>query len=306
MHIDSKIILVPVDFEKPSLRAVDYAAKRAKKFGKEVLLIYVIETPGLWSQFFTSGDYLVKMTDQVKEKLLELASGIENDVPGIKVDTRVERGKPYEKILEVSAEVDAGMIILGENHQCGNKEDELGTTVYHVTLKSKVPVLTLKGSIRKMKDRIVVPLDLTRETREKMSAALYYGQEYGAKIFLVSVLVGGIAKEQSRIFKKLKEAKETLEMNGVACEMKLFDRSEAPPFMKVLEYAKEVDAGMILLMTHREGYTYDNYIGAFAHHIMNLSKISVLSITSLSNSFNFSLFFETVIDPMGVFTQKKK
>jgi hypothetical protein len=120
------------------------------------------------------------------------------------------------------------------------------------------------------------------------------------------VLVGGIAKKQSRIYKKLKDAKDTLEMNGVECEMKLFDRSDTPPFRKVLEYAKEVDAGMILLMTHQEGYTYDNYIGAFAHHIMNLSKISVLSITSLSNSFNLSLFFKTIIDPMGVFTQKKK
>lgn len=64
--------------------------------------------------------------------------------------------------------------------------------------------------------------------------------------------------------------------------------------------AEKIDAGMILLMTHQEGYTYDNYIGAFAHHILNLSNISVLSITSVKNNLDFAPFFNSLVDPMGV------
>ena len=75
---------------------------------------------------------------------------------------------------------------------------------------------------------------------------------------------------------------------------------------KILEYAEGVDAGMILLMTHQEGYTYDNYIGAFAHHIMNLSKISILSITSVSKNLDFEPFFKELIDPLGVLVKKSK
>ena len=75
---------------------------------------------------------------------------------------------------------------------------------------------------------------------------------------------------------------------------------------KNLEYAEGVDAGMILLMTHQEGYTYDNYIGAFAHHIMNLSKISILSITSVSKNLDFEPFFKELIDPLGVLVKKSK
>jgi nucleotide-binding universal stress UspA family protein len=304
MRRDIKKILVPVDFKDPSVQALHYAGKMAEKLNAELLLLYVIDTPGFLSQFFSSADHLVKITAQAKEKLFELTELVKNDVSGLKVKTRVERGKPYQKILEVARGLHAHMIILGENHQCGNPEDELGTTVYHVTLKSKVPVLTLKGDTSKMNDTVVVPLDLTKETREKLSAALYYGLEQGAKIHLVSALVGGISKEESRIFKKLKEAKETLNMNGVECEMDLFDRSETPPFKRVLEYAEKVDAGMILLMTHQEGYTHDNYIGAFAHHIMNLSKVPVLSLTSLSDNLDFTPFFKAIVDPMGVFINK--
>ena len=266
--------------------------------------MYVIDTPGLLEQFFQSTDHLVKITDQAKEKLLQLADKLKKDSGGKNISTRVEMGKPYKKILEVSKEVHAQMILLGENHQSSNSETELGTTVYHVTLKSHVPVLTVKGDISNITNKIVVPLDLIKETREQLSAALFYGLEYGTKIYLVSALVGGIAKKESRIWKKLAEAKETFEMNGVECEMKVFKRSEVPPFKRVLEYTKKIDAGMILMMTHQEGYTYDNYIGAFAHHILNQSEVSVLSLTSMSENLDFAPFFKVLIDPMGVIINK--
>jgi nucleotide-binding universal stress UspA family protein len=298
-------ILVPVDFREPSERALHYAGKLAEKTEAELILLYVIDTPGILDQFFQSTNHLVKITDQAKEKLFNLAEKVKNAVPGIKISTIADIGKPYRVILETSKQVQAQMIILGENHQGGDPEDELGTTVYHVTLKSPVPVLTFKGDTGKMKDRIVVPLDLTKETRRPLAAALFYGLEYGAQIYLVSVLMGGIEKKESRIWNKLKEAKEMLKLNGVGCKMKVFDRSDIPPFQRVLEYTKKVDAGMILLMTHQEGYTYDNYIGAFAHHIMNLSDVSVLSLTSFSTSLDFSPFFKTLIDPMSVILKKE-
>jgi nucleotide-binding universal stress UspA family protein len=301
MSLNNRKILMPVDFKKPSERALHYAAYMAQKTQAELVLLHILDMPGLLEKFFSSTDHLVKITDEAKEKLLALAQIVKNDAPGLVTTTRVEMGKPYQKILESARELKVQMIILGENHQGGDPEDELGTTVYHVTLKAKVPVLTFKGDTSRMKENIIVPLDLTKQTREQLSAALFYGKEYGAKIHLVSVLVGGISKKESRIYKKLKQAKETFEMNGLECKMKLFDRSEVPPFQRVLQYAEKVGAGMIFVMTHQEGYTHDNYIGAFAHHIMNLSKVPVLSLTSVSGTLDFSPVFKTLIDPIGVF-----
>jgi nucleotide-binding universal stress UspA family protein len=123
---------------------------------------------------------------------------------------------------------------------------------------------------------------------------------YGASITLVSSLIGGIDIEQSRIYKKLERAKQTLEENGIECDMKLFERSDIPPFERVLEYSKEIDASLILVMTHEEGYTYDNYIGAFAHHIINHSEVPVLSLTSSATSMNFKHVLKGVVDPFRI------
>ncbi len=300
----SKNIIIPIDFKEPSLKAAKFACNHAAKRGGELLLLYVLETPGLLAGFFSSGDHLVKITDEAKDKLTELARSLNEEYPDLKIATRVMQGKPYEGIVEVAENEDYGYVILGENHQGTDMEKKLGSTVYQVTLKSPIPVLTVKGDRESMGQKVLVPLDLTRESKKKIYSALYYGKMYDAKIYLVSALIGGIQLEESRIYKKLKRTKEFLEQNGLECETKLFPRSDTQPYQRVLEYCKEIKSDMIMIMTHQEGYTRDNYIGAFAHHIINLSGIPVMSLTSSATNYNFSKLLRDVIDPAGVLKEK--
>jgi hypothetical protein len=124
---------------------------------------------------------------------------------------------------------------------------------------------------------------------------------YNSKIYFVSALIGGIKLKDSRIYKKLKQAKKMLEQIGLESEIKLFERSDIPPYKKVLDYAKEIKADMIMVLTHEEGYTHDNYIGAFAHHIINESDVSVMSLTSSASSVDFKSLLGAIVDPFTVF-----
>jgi nucleotide-binding universal stress UspA family protein len=298
---DYTTILVPVDFNEPSLKATQYAAQLAGGQNGEVILMNVIETPGWLVEFFSSGDELVKITNQSKDKLIELVDSLQMNWPNVKFGTLVERGKPYVKILEAAQTPEVKMVVLGENHDCQEPDTELGTTVFHVTLKSTVPVLTIKGMPAKAKNKIVLPLDLTRDTDKNLKAALMYGKNYNSEIHLVSALIGGIKIKESRIYKKLKDAEKVLNANDIKTQVKVFDISEVPPFKRVLEYAEEVEADMIIVMTHQEGFTYDNYIGAFAHHIINLSKVPVLSLTASATNNDIDHYFKTIVDPIGLF-----
>jgi nucleotide-binding universal stress UspA family protein len=298
---DYTTILVPVDFNEPSLKATQYASQLASSQNGEIILMNVIETPGMLMEFFSSGDELVKITNQSKDKLLELANLLQKNWPNVKFGTRVERGKPYIKILEEAKQSEIKMVVLGENHDCKEPDTELGTTVYHVTLKSTVPVLTVKGTPVKVKNKIVLPLDLTRDTDKNLKAALMYGKNYNSEIHLVSALIGGIRISESRIYKKLKDAEKVLNANDIRTQVKVFEISKVPPFMRVLEYAEEIEADMIIVMTHQEGFTYDNYIGAFAHHIINLSKVPVLSLTASATNNDIDHYFKTIVDPIGLF-----
>jgi nucleotide-binding universal stress UspA family protein len=296
MKKELKNILVPVDFNEPSVKAVQYAYNLALKLKADLILLHVLQANGLISDFLSKGDHLIKMTDQAKDKLSEIVNSIEKKGE-INITTKVERGKPYDVIIKTTDHYSVRMIILGENHQGEGVNQELGSTVYHVTLKSPVPVLTLKGNISEMHNSIVVPLDLTSQMRKQLFSTIVYGLNYNAKVHLVSALIGGIKMHESRIFKKLKQAKQTLIDNGVEATVKLFPRTTEPPFRQILNYANDIDAGMILLMTHKEGYTYDNYIGAFAHHIINKSKVPVLSLTAASVDDVFTKVLNAFLDP---------
>ena len=117
----------------------------------------------------------------------------------------------------------------------------------------------------------------------------------------MSSLIPGVQVKQSLIYKKMRNAKDTLEQNGVETEIQIFKKDKRPSYQRVLNNAEEIDAGMILLMTHKEGYNYDNYIGAFAHHLINQSTIPVLSLTASATDFNFRELIKTVVDPLGIF-----
>lgn len=207
---DYTTILVPVDFNEPSLKATQYAAQLAGSQNGEVILMNVFETPGMLMEFFSSGDELVKITNLAKDKLQELANSLQKNWPNVKFGTIVERGKPYNKILEAAQNPEIKMVVLGENHDSNEPDTELGTTVYHVTLKSPVPVLTIKGTPSEWKNKIVLPLDLTREIQKQLKAAMLYAKNYDAEIHLVSALIGGIKVKESRIYKKLIEAEKEL------------------------------------------------------------------------------------------------
>lgn len=300
MQRELKNILVPVDFNPSSIQALTFSVNLAQQVSGRIILLHVLETPGLLADFFSSGEHLVKITDQTKDKLIGLAESVRKDHAGLEIISRVERGKPYEKILEVANEIQARFIVLGENHQGHDMKQDLGTTVYHVTLKSPFPVLTIKGKAAKFGDNILVPLDLTRKTEKQLTSALVYALNYRTRITLVSALIGGIKMEDSRIYQKLQDARKTMVENGIECDIKLFERSEIPPFVRVIEYAKEIKAGMILVMTHQEGYTYDNYIGAFAHHIINQSEVPVLSLTASASNLDYRELLTRIVDPIGM------
>lgn len=300
MQKDNRNILVPVDFNEPSVIAANYAAQLAKGDNSEVVLLYVVETPGMFLDFFLTSDELVKIINLAKDKLTEVVAPLQEKWPGVKFNTLVERGKPYAKILEVAEKEPVRLIVLGENHDNNEKSAELGTTVYHITLKSPVPVLTIKGNPSKINNKIVLPLDLTRNIEKQLKATVLYGSNHDAEVHLVSALIGGIKVRESRIFKKLKEAEKVLKENNIKTKVKLFEVSKVPPFMRILQYSEEVGADMIIVLTHQEGYTYDNYIGAFAHHIINLSKIPVLSLTATAVDIYFENYFKMLVDPFDL------
>jgi nucleotide-binding universal stress UspA family protein len=306
MTATRKNILVAIDFEEQSIVALDQTIKLAEFLRSGITLLHVIETGNVFDRFFRFGDEEIQRAKSLAlEKLNELTEKYAGSI-SIPLETIVETGKVYSKILALSTAMQARFIIIGKNASDSNVRTVLGSNAIHIVEEAKVPVITIAGREHKIGYRnIVVPLDLTKQTREQIFNALTFGMHYKAHIKLVSVLIGGIKARKSRIFTRLKRAQRTLLDNGVDCSIELLKRGEKHPYELVMEYAEEIDADLIMVMTHQESTSNDNYIGAFAQRIINYSNVPVLSFTYAASNENESII-KSVVDPLNVFTEKKK
>lgn len=301
MKENRKNILVPVDFQEPSMKALEMAINVAKLVNGTIHLLYVIPKGDFLTGKMRSSDELVKISDAAKNKLSE----IDEKYPDIKMMTKIERGKRHDKIIETATALNARYIILGENHQQEEALKVLGSTVTQVVSRSAVPVITVKGDHTNLGKRIIVPLDLSKETRAQVFNAIAFGMHYNASIYLVSVLMGGIQYSKSRIYAKLRKAQRTITENGIDCTIKLYSRNDEPPYKSIIRYSEEVEADMYLIMTHQESVSKDNYIGAVAHHIINESPIPVISLTTTAAESDQTSLLKKIVDPMGIFFDEK-
>ena len=218
-------ILVAYDFHKQSVIALEQVFSISKFLKAEIVLIYVIEASDLITQIFKNEEGLKKIRLKLENDLRDVCDKASGE-SGLKVSYRIEEGKVYDMIIEVANEINARFIVMGKNDADDGIKKYLGSNATHIIRESKCPVITVKGQEHKLGYKnIVVPLDLTKTTREKVFNAISLGLHYNSTIWLVSVLSGGISLRQSRIFTRMKKAQKTIQDNGVQCNVKLFKKT---------------------------------------------------------------------------------
>ncbi len=298
-------IVVPLDFHEQSMIALEQTRNIAKFMKAEIIILYIIEATDVISSMFRKEDQEKKIYQEVKRRLEELATSTSEKL-GVPVSVRIEKGKVHDQILRVSEEVRARFIIMGKNDADEGFKRFIGQNTSHVIANADCPVITIKGKEHKLGVKnIVLPLDLTKKTREKVFNAVSFGLHLNSTIWMVSVLTGGVSITQSRIYAKMKKAKSMIEENGVPCNIKLFKKTEKPDYEVIINYALDIDADLIMIMTHQESDFRDHYIGKFAHEIINRSDIPVMTMIP-SDPKKGKKLVRTFVDPFGIFGNRNK
>jgi nucleotide-binding universal stress UspA family protein len=291
-------ILVCIDFHEQSLTALHQCYDLARFIKAEIVLLYVIESTDFFSGFFSSN--LEKVKFEVEDRLKKLVVEECAD-SGINFSYEIEVGKVHERILYKAKELKARFIIMGKNGSNQGFRKFLGSNAIKVISESICPVISIKGRYSIGYKNIVLPLNLNKSTQEKVASAISFGKFFGSHIHVVTVHSSGIILPQSKVYNRLKRVQRTLENNGITCTNKLFKRTKKNDHEHILDYANEINADLIMVMTHTEGRFRDYYIGGFAHRIINESDIPVLSIIPSTSVGPDETPVESMIDPFNLF-----
>ena len=278
-------ILVPMDFSEHAEYALDQAIKVAKLTNGLVNVLYVHQDrKGVLSKLF-SQEHTDLFDDAVNDKLQKLT---EEKHLEYGVDFKYElvhASSVATKIIEVADKNKSAMIVMGKGrlYDEGVERFIIGSVTSRVIRYSKVPVITLGSPCDKSACKnILLPLDLTKETRQKVSWGIQMARIFGANIKVVSALwekdnpevVNPLVAQMKQVEKFIREA-------GIKVETKIVESSDdakslVPIMMKFIQQEGDVD--MALIMTQQENEVSNFFLGSTATEFIRKSRIPVMSI----------------------------
>lgn len=265
-------ILFPTDFSESSLRAWKTAELFSKAYDAEIVILSVLEPPTFRIDY-DEELHFIKLRKYMNDQIAE--HGMAN---AGQITTMVKTGKPYKKIVEAALEIDPILIIMGTHGASGMRELFVGSNASNIIREAPCPVVTVREQIiDNVIDKILLPLDMTKETREKIAKAIELATKFNAEIQLVSVLSPNMSAEKAILEKQLENASEYIKNQHIAVTHSMIE-SEKAPGNAVLEYAKESGADIVCIMTQQEKSLSEYIIGSTAEHFVNNSTLPVLSI----------------------------
>ena len=272
-------ILVPVGFSEQSLAALKQACLIAKIKKSEVIILSVIEEQSKISGLLIDNPF-EEIRNKVKDKLDEI-SEMHSSKFSVKVDSLVASGKIYEQIVEVSSMINANLIVMGTNGSPkGVIKKFIGSNAERVVRLSNIPVITIKENTSAENfDNIILPLDLGKETKEKVTFAIEYARYWNSTIRIVSVFLKHNTNEKNILIKNLNQVSNFISNTGVKCTSELIEGEKKQSLGDfVINYEKKFDSDLIIIMTKKEELALSNNLSVTARYIIHNSKIPVMSI----------------------------
>jgi nucleotide-binding universal stress UspA family protein len=261
-------ILVPTDFTKVSDTAIDHAILTGKIINAEVHVIHIIENK--------------QQIGEARAKLEALSEIIRSE-KGVEIQTIVRIGSIFEDIDKVATEIDASLIIMG-THGLRGMQFITGSRALKIVTESSVPFIVVQErNIRPQGyHKLVVPLDLHKETKQKLSLVADMAKYFGSKVHLISP---GETDEflRNQLNRNIRFAEEYFSEREIPYEVEITE-SKSDGFVKsLLKYSAAVEADLICIMNF-----YDNSIMSIFNQsyeqqvITNEAQIPVLCVNPVN------------------------
>ncbi len=232
-------ILVPTDFTKVADNAMSHAMRLAKHTGAEVYLLHVV-----------ANQDETEVTRRKLELEQQRAQAMESEV---RVHKLVRVGSIFDDIGDAAAEIDANLIVMG-THGMRGMQFITGSRALRVITSSNVPFVVVQE--RPIKeggyDSIVVPLDLHKETRQKLTVVAEMARTFNSKVHLI------VPKEEDEFLHKqlqnhIKFANQYLDERGIKHDAVIASEDSGDFVKAVIKHAVSVDADLIAIKNLAQG-----------------------------------------------------
>ncbi len=268
-------IIAAIDFSKTSLHALKYAIFLANQMKSDVMMVWVDNLITAESVF---SDTWAEIRDDAKKNLEEIMEQHKSLLTAGELTYKLRRGKVYHEIAQLARQVGATFIITGTHGVSGFEEFLIGSNAYRIVSNSPCPVITIRPQydftpgIR----NIVLPIDETRNTSQKVPFTEMIAKIFGATVHIFSLYSTPVKALNQKVDNCVADVQKNLKEQGIPYTLKSVIAENVSH--STLEYAESVNAELIAIMTEQETTLSNLILGQYAQHMVNNSPVPVLCI----------------------------
>ncbi len=270
-----KKILVAIDFSECSINALEHAITIANKADAALEMMFVVK-PDSSKDLFTEGAQT--LSAMVKDKFEELVEKYHKKLGPNKLTYLIKQGKVYQEIVKEADKKEVFLVIAGTHGSSGFEEFWMGSNANRIVSSLRKPVITIRGgvSIKRDLERIVLPLDSTPETRQKVPFTAYMAQIFNAEVHILKVYTSKVPAMTRKVDSYSDQVVKHLEEENIRYIVESVQADNLTD--ATIEYALKINANLISIMTEQETSTKNLLLGPYAQQMVNHSPIPVLSM----------------------------
>ena len=271
--MEKKTIIVPHDFSPVAENALKHAINTAKISGADIFLLHVVSKE--------------KAIAEAEAKLNEI---IEAEKSSINIKAVVRVGNIFDDIGDFASEAHAELIFMGTHGQHG-WQHITGSHALKVITHSTVPFIVVqeKGIKESGYDDIVVPLDLNKETKQKLAYVANIATYFKSR---VHVITPDESDEflRHQVKANISFAVKFFQERGIEVTTKVAPRNGFDK--ETVKHAVNLDADLIAIMNLNR----NNMLGVItANHeqyiITNDAQIPTLIVNPVESKYGASVLF---------------
>jgi nucleotide-binding universal stress UspA family protein len=269
------LIVVGVDFSDSSINTLEHALTIAKKAGADLLMVWV-NIPSIAKNLLSEKD--ADINQVVSEKLEQMVRKYQPSLFNGKIDYTIRKGKVYKEIAHLAKEKEADLILVGTHGTSGYDPFWIGSNANKLISIAPCPVITIRLGVDIKRDltKIVLPLDDTRETRQKVAITTDIAMYFNAVVHILGLYTSSVDHYRNLIDSYCDQVVKHFLNLGIKHEV---HKIEAGNITKAtIEFATGIEANLIAVMTEQTTSTMNLWLGPYAQQMVNQSPIPVLSV----------------------------
>lgn len=288
------VVMCATDFSETAEQALAAAVVVAKRHSARLVLAHVVEPiPTGTYPMLQPWPQEIEIEDWARGRLEGLTSALSEQ--GLSVSTRLEKGHPGTKLADLVDDVSADLVVVGTRGLTGLKSVAMGSTAEALVRMCQCPVLTIHPGDAFGADpmeRILLPTDLSGNSMRAMEVfismfapwqrpelTLLYAERVPPYLDLYRHDVLAKAGQHDARLEQLKEEMAPFAEKLEAADFKVKTLVlDGDPVSVTTEYAREMDASLIVLSTHGRSAFANVLLGRTAQRIVHAAPCPVLSV----------------------------